>query len=84
MHPLFVLKRSRDLPSRWTASEWCYYLWAAPASLAREHGVNSTSQALGLEFNKLPITGVKHLKGGVEVDRAGISGGKEAVHGGYE
>jgi len=39
---------------------------------------------LGLEFNKLPITGVKHLKGGVEVDRAGISGGKEAVHGGYE
>lgn len=28
-------------------------LWAAAASLAREHGVNPTSQALGLEFNKL-------------------------------
>ena len=28
-------------------------LWAAAASLAREHGVNATSQALGLEFNKL-------------------------------
>jgi len=27
-------------------------LWAAAASLAREHGVNLTSQALGLEFNK--------------------------------
>ena len=28
-------------------------LWVAAASLAREHGVNSTSKALGLEFNKL-------------------------------
>ena len=28
-------------------------LWAAAGSLAREHGVNPTSQALGLEFNKL-------------------------------
>lgn len=28
-------------------------LWAAAAGLAREHGVNPTSQALGLEFNKL-------------------------------
>lgn len=28
-------------------------LWAAAASLAREHGVNATSKALGLEFNKL-------------------------------
>ena len=28
-------------------------LWAAAASLAREHGVTPTSQALGLEFNKL-------------------------------
>jgi hypothetical protein len=26
---------------------------AAAASVAREHGVNATSQALGLEFNKL-------------------------------
>jgi hypothetical protein len=28
-------------------------LWAAAARLAREHGVNATSTALGLEFNKL-------------------------------
>jgi len=28
-------------------------LWEAAANLAREHGVNATSQALGLEFNKL-------------------------------
>ncbi len=28
-------------------------LWMAAANLAREHGVNPTSQALGLEFNKL-------------------------------
>ena len=28
-------------------------LWTEAASLAREHGVNQTSQALGLEFNKL-------------------------------
>jgi len=28
-------------------------LWAAAANLAREHGVNRTSRALGLEFNKL-------------------------------
>ena len=28
-------------------------LWAAAASLAREHGVNPTSKALGLEFKKL-------------------------------
>jgi hypothetical protein len=28
-------------------------LWVAAASLAREYGVNPTSKALGLEFNKL-------------------------------
>jgi hypothetical protein len=28
-------------------------LWVAAASLAREHGINATSKALGLEFNKL-------------------------------
>lgn len=28
-------------------------LWIAAESLAREHGVNATSKALGLEFNKL-------------------------------
>lgn len=28
-------------------------LWAAAAALAREHGINRTSKALHLEFNKL-------------------------------
>ena len=28
-------------------------LWEAAGRLAREHGVNATSKALGLEFNKL-------------------------------